>query len=171
MIHIKSFKLFESLIQPNIEKICSLYEDVKSIGYILEEEGIYVDYKLIVVSTGNRESLQKQLISVRINSCDDIRTWLSKPENTLREFLINIENRKSSVYRLTIQEMEGTVDNEPIMDESSFSDEVERYYTLLKEHLDYIPEEVIKKQGFRSKGLLYEISIRSEFLPIDFFKS
>ena len=164
MKHIKNFKLFESLIQPSIEKICSLYEDVKSIGYILEEEGIYVDYKLIVVSTGNRESLQKQLISVRINSCDDIRTWLSKPENTLREFLINIENRKSSVYR-------GTVDNEPIMDESLFRDEVERYYTLLKEHLDYIPEEVIKKQGLRSKGLLYEISIRSEFLPIDFFKS
>jgi hypothetical protein len=164
MIHIKTFKLFESLIQPSIEKICSLYEDVKSIGYILEEEGIYVDYKLIIVSTGNRESLQKQLISVRINSCDDIRTWLSKPENTLREFLINIENRKTSVYR-------GTVDNEPIMDESSFRDEVERYYTLLKEHLDYIPEEVIKKQVVRSKGLIYEISMRSEFLPIDFFKS
>jgi hypothetical protein len=164
MNHIKSFKLFENLVQPNIEKICLLYEDVKSIGYILEEEGIYVDYKLVVLSTGNRESLQKQLVSVRINNCDDIRTWLSKPENTLREFLINIENRKSSVYR-------GTVDNEPIMDESLFIDEVERYYTLLKEHLDYIPEEVIKKQGFRSKGLLYEISIRSEFLPIDFFKS
>jgi len=163
MKRIKSFKLFESL-QPNIEKICSLYEDVKSIGYILQEEGIYVDYKLIVVSTGNRESLQKQLISVRINSCDDIRTWLSKPENTLREFLINIENRKSSVYKVT-------VDNEPIMDESLFRDEVERYYTLLKEHLDYIPEEVIKKHVLRSKGLLYEISIRSEFLPIDFFKS
>ena len=161
MNHIKSFKLFENLVQPNIEKLCSLYEDVKSIGYILEEEGIYVDYKLVVVS---RETLQKQLISVRINNCDDIRTWLSKPENTLREFLINIENRKSSVYR-------GTVDNELIMDESLFIDEVERYYTLLKEHLDYIPEEVIKKQGFRSKGLLYEISIRSEFLPIDFFKS
>ena len=161
MNHIKSFKLFENLLQPNIEKLCSLYEDVKSIGYILEEEGIYVDYKLVVVS---RETLQKQLISVRINNCDDIRTWLSKPENTLREFLINIENRKSSVYR-------GTVDNELIMDESLFIDEVERYYTLLKEHLDYIPEEVIKKQGFRSKGLLYEISIRSEFLPIDFFKS
>ena len=164
MNHIKSFKLFENLVQPNIEKICLLYEDVKSIGYILEEEGIYVDYKLVVLSTGNRESLQKQLISVRINNCDDIRNWLSKPENTLREFLINIENRKSSVYR-------GTVDNELIMDESLFIDEVERYYTLLKEHLDYIPEEVIKKQGFRSKGLLYEISIRSEFLPIDFFKS
>ena len=161
MNHIKSFKLFENLVQPNIEKLCSLYEDVKSIGYILEEEGIYVDYKLVVLS---RETLQKQLISVRINNCDDIRTWLSKPENTLREFLINIENRKSSVYR-------GTVDNELIMDESLFIDEVERYYTLLKEHLDYIPEEVIKKQGFRSKGLLYEISIRSEFLPIDFFKS
>ena len=156
MNHIKSFKLFENLVQPNIEKLCSLYEDVKSIGYILEEEGIYVDYKLIILSTGNRESLQKQIVSVRINNCDDIRTWLSKPENTLREFLINIENRKSSVYR--------AVDNEPIMDESLFSDEVERYYTLLKEHLDYIPEEVIKKQGFRSKGLLYEISIRSEFL-------
>lgn len=162
MNHIKSFKLFESLIQPNIEKLCSLYEDVKSIGYILEE-GIYVDYKLIILSTGNRESLQKQIVSVRINNCDDIRTWLSKPENTLREFLINIENRKSSVY--------STVDNEPIMDESLFIDEVERYYTLLKEHLDYIPEEVIKKQGLRSKGLLYEISIKSELLPIDFFKS
>jgi len=168
MNHIKSFKLFENLVQPNIEKLCSLYEDVKSIGYILEEEGIYVDYKLVVVSTGNRESLQKQLISVRINNCDDIRTWLSKPENTLREFLINIENRKSSMYSgpVTDESLK-----EPIMDEKSFSSEVERYYTLLKEHLDYIPEEVIKKQGFRSKGLLYEISIRSEFLPIDFFKS
>lgn len=171
MNHIKSFKLFESnleikngLIQPSIEKICLLYEDVKSIGYILEEEGIYVDYKLIVVSTGNRESLQKQLISVRINNCDDIRTWLSKPENTLREFLINIENRKSSMY--TDESLK-----EPIMDEKSFSSEVERYYTLLKEHLDYIPEEVIKKQVVRCTGLLYEISIRSEFLPIDFFKS
>lgn len=152
MKRIKSFKLFES-VNLDIEKLCSLYEDVKSIGYILQEEGIYVDYKLIV----HEHALRKQLISVRINSCDDIRTWLSKPENTLREFLINIENRKSSVYR-------GTVDNEPIMDESLFRDEVERYYTLLKEHLDYIPEEVIKKQGLRSKGLLYEISIRSEFL-------
>jgi hypothetical protein len=57
------------------------------------------------------------------------------------------------------------------MDESLFRDEVERYYTLLKEHLDYIPEEVIKKQVVRSNGLIYEISIRSEFLPIDFFKS
>jgi hypothetical protein len=162
MKRIKSFKLFESI--QNIEKICSLYEDVKSIGYILEEEeGIYVDYKLIVVSTDNPYQ-QKQLVSVRINNCDDIRTWLSKPESTLREFLINIENRETSMY----------VDDslkEPIMDESSFRDEVERYYTLLKEHLDYIPESVIKKQVVRSNGLIYEISIRSEFLPIDFFKS
>ena len=161
MKHLKRFN--ESLIQPNIEKICSLYEDVKSIGYILEEEGIYVDYKLIVLSTDN-PSQQKQLVSVRINDCDDIRTWLSKPKCILREFLINIENRESSMY----------VDDsskEPIMDESSFRDEVERYYTLLKEHLDYIPEEVIKKQVVRSNGLIYEISMRSEFLPIDFFKS
>jgi hypothetical protein len=162
MKRIKSFKLFESL-QPNIEKICSLYEDVKSIGYILEEEGIYVDYKLIVVSTDNPYQ-QKQLVSVRINNCDDIRTWLSKPESTLREFLINIENRESSMY--TDESLK-----EPIMDEKSFSSEIERYYTLLKEHLDYIPEEVIKKQVVRCTGLLYEISIRSEFLPIDFFKS
>lgn len=163
MIHIKSFNLFESLIQPSIEKICSLYEDVKSIGYILEEEGIYVDYKLIIVSTDN-PSQQKQLVSVRINSCEDIRTWLSKPKCTLREFLINIENRETSIYA-------DDSSKESIMDESSFRDEVERYYTLLKEHLDYIPEEVIKKQVVRSNGLIYEISIRSEFLPIDFFKS
>ena len=163
MKRIKSFKLFESLIQPNIEKICSLYEDVKSIGYILEEEGIYVDYKLIVLSTDN-PSQQKQLVSVRINSCEDIRTWLSKPKCTLREFLINIENRETSIYA-------DDSSKEPIMDESSFRDEVERYYTLLKEHLDYIPEEVIKKQVVRSNGLIYEISMRSEFLPIDFFKS
>lgn len=167
MKHIKNFKLFESLIQPNIEKICSLYEDVKSIGYILEEEGIYVDYKLIVLSTDN-PSQQKQLVSVRINDCEDIRTWLSKPKCILREFLINIENRESSMY------LDFLLDDslrEPIMDESLFRDEVERYYTLLKEHLDYIPEEVIKKQVVRSNGLIYEISIRSEFLPIDFFKS
>jgi len=161
MKHLKRFN--ESLIQPNIEKICSLYEDVKSIGYILEEEGIYVDYKLIVLSTDN-PSQQKQLVSVRINDCDDIRTWLSKPKCILREFLINIENRESSMY-------EDDSSKEPIMDESLFRDEVERYYTLLKEHLDYIPEEVIKKQVVRSNGLIYEISMRSEFLPIDFFKS
>jgi hypothetical protein len=173
MKHIKSFKIFESLIQPNIEKICLLYEDVKSIGYILEEEGIYIDYKLIVVSTDNPYQ-QKQLVSVRINDCDDIRTWLSKPTCTLREFLINIENRESSVYTDFLDELgldEPDSLKEPIMDESLFSDEVERYYTLLKEHLDYIPESVIKKQVVRSNGLIYEISIRSEFLPIDFFKS
>ena len=82
--------------------------------------------------------------------------------------LNHIENRESSMY------LDFLLDDslrEPIMDESLFRDEVERYYTLLKEHLDYIPEEVIKKQVVRSNGLIYEISMRSEFLPIDFFKS
>ena len=155
MKRIKSFRLFES-VQPNIEKICSLYEDVKSIGYILEEEGIYVDYKLIVLSTDNPRQ-QKQLVSVRINDCEDIRTWLSKPACVLREFLINIENRETSMYADESLK-------EPIMDESLFRDEVERYYALLKDHLDYMPEAALKKQVVRCRGLLYEVSIRSEFL-------
>jgi len=45
MKRIKGFRLFESA-GVDLEKVCALYEDVRSIGYLLEEEGIPVEYRL-----------------------------------------------------------------------------------------------------------------------------
>ena len=59
MRKIKSFKLFESKSEIDVDSICSLYEDVKSIEYILEKRGISPSY---------RSQLVKVLLSVIICS-------------------------------------------------------------------------------------------------------
>ena len=48
MRRIKGFKLFESGGEIDIDAVCSLYEDIKSIEYILEEKGITPSYRLRV---------------------------------------------------------------------------------------------------------------------------
>lgn len=44
-----------------------------------------------------------------------------------------------------------------------FKEEVDRYFTLFKDHLDYVPEEYIKKEILHSFGMYYDISISSDF--------
>jgi hypothetical protein len=144
MKRIKRFAMFESItVWP--DKVCSLYEDARSIGYILEDEGIAVEYWLRMVRTG-RGSLQKELVSVRVGSCEDIRRALSI--DSLRELVIYAGNP-----------VKGKADSEQ---EAEFRKEFERYYEILKDHLDYVDSRFIECRGFRPP-LNFEIRIAAPF--------
>lgn len=155
MKKIKSFKLFESKTEIDIDSICSLYEDVKSIEYILEEKGISPSYRLRVTCIPHG-SLQKEVRIFRVRSCDEIRGFLNRSTVVLREFFIHIENwtnndplkRWSPVNR--------------IMNRDDFKIEVDKYYDLLREHLDYVGEEHITFRGY-TPPQHYEILISKDF--------
>ena len=153
MKRIKSFKLFESVDLEIVEKLCSLYEDVRSIGYILEEEGFEPEYKISVVCVPDG-TLQKEIRTIRVRKSEEIRGFLRRWNfMQLRSFIVTIKNANPE-----------NLDRKESVD--FFSEEVDRYFTLLKEHLDYVPEEHIKKQLWHSTVQYYDISISS-----DFFKS
>ena len=145
MKRIKSFKLFESVNPDIVETVCSLYEDVRSIGYILEEEGFEPEYKITVVC------VQKEVRTIRVRKSEEIRGFLKRWSFIeLRCFAVTIRNANPK-----------NLDHKESVD--FFSEEVDRYFTLLKEHLDYVPEEYIKKQLWHSGGPYYDISISSDF--------
>lgn len=157
MKRIKSFKLFESLKKEDIDiqKVCDLYEDVKSIEYILEEKGIYPSYRLRVVCIPDG-TLQKEIRIFRVRSCEEIRGFLNRANVVLRDFFIHIEN---------------WVENDPrnrwssvnqIMNRDDFKIEVDKYYDLLKEHLDYVGEEHITFKGY-TPPQNYEILISKDY--------
>jgi len=157
MKSIKSFKLFELFKKEDIDiqGVCDIYEDVKSIEYILEEKGIYPSYRLRVVCIPDG-TLQKEIRIFRVRSCDEIRGFLNRSNVVLREFFIHIEN---------------WVENDPrnrwspvnqIMNRDDFKIEVDKYYDLLKEHLDYVGEEHITLKGY-TPPQHYEILISKDY--------
>jgi hypothetical protein len=155
MRKIKSFSLFESKSDIDIDSICSLYEDVKSIEYILEERGISLSYRLRVTCIPHG-SLQKEIRIYRVSSCDEIRGFLNRSTVVLRDFFIHIENWVERDPRNRWSPVN------QIMNRDDFKIEVDKYYDLLKEHLDYVGEEHITFKGW-TPPQHYEISISKEF--------
>lgn len=150
MKRIKSFKVFESVDPDIVEKVCSLYEDTRSIGYILEEEGFEPEYKICVVCVPDG-TLQKEIRTIRVRKSEEIRGFLRRWNfMQLRSFIVTIKNANP-----------GNLPNKESID--FFKEEVDRYFTLFKDHLDYVPEEHIKKQIWHSVGPYYDISISSDF--------
>ena len=144
MKRIKSFKLFESVNPDIVEKVCSLYEDVRSIGYILEEEGFEPEYKITVVC------VQKEVRTIRVRKSEEIRGFLRRSGFIqLRSFMVTIKDTNPK----------GLSRNESL---DFLKQEVDRYLALLKEHLDYVPEEHIKMQLWRSNPSFYDISISAD---------
>lgn len=158
MKKIKSFKLFESKSEIDIDAICSLYEDVKSIEYILEEKGISPSYRVRVTCIPHG-SLEKEVRVFRVRSCDEIRGFLNRATVVLREFFIHIENWSNN------DPLKRWSPVNQIMNRDDFKIEVDKYYDLLKEHLDYVGEEHITFRGY-TPPQHYEILISK-----DFFKS
>jgi hypothetical protein len=158
MKRIKGFRLFESA-GVDLEKVCALYEDVRSIGYLLEEEGIPVEYRLRLVSIGRRGSLQKEVVSVRINNSDDIRRALAI--DSLREFVIFVKNPepKNPPYALRLRNNNGV---ELSVQEVEFREEFERYYSILAEHLDYVDSSFIDRVVSRPP-LTFEVRVAADF--------
>ena len=146
----------------DLEKVCALYEDVRSIGYLLEDEGIPVEYRLRLVSIGRRGSLQKEVVNVRINNSDDIRSALAIPvwgiSNMLREFVIYVKNPepKNPPYALKMRNNNGGVQ------EAEFREEFERYYSMLTEHLDYVDSSFIDRVVSRPP-LTFEVRVAAAF--------
>lgn len=141
----KYLKLYEAYFKKeeiDIQKVCDLYEDVKSIGYILEDLGIEPKYKLRVVCIPEG-TLQKEIRLIPIRTVNDIREILMRPKYNLINFTIDAENwvgndpshRWSAVNK--------------ICSESEFDNHLNFYLTLLKEHLDYVDESFIEMRGFR----------------------
>jgi len=155
MRKIKSFKLFESKSEIDIDSICSLYEDVKSIEYILEERGISPSYRLRVTCIPHG-SLQKEIRIYRVRSCDEIKGFLNRSTVVLREFFIHIENWANN------DPLKRWSPVNQIMSRDDFKIEVDKYYNLLKEHLDYIGEEHITFKGY-TPPQHYEILISKDF--------
>jgi len=158
MKRIKGFRLFESA-GVDLEKVCALYEDVRSIGYLLEEEGIPVEYRLRLVSIGR----QKDVVSVRINNSDDIRSALAIPvwgiSVKLESFVICVKNpeRRNPPYALKMRNNNGSVQ------EAEFREEFERYYSMLTEHLDYVDPSFIDRKVMPPLPLTFEVRVADAF--------
>lgn len=155
MKKIKTFKLFESKSEIDIDAVCSLYEDVKSIEYILEEKGITPSYRLRVTCIPHG-TLQKEIWSYHVRSCDEIRGFLNRDTVVLREFFIHIENWTNN------DPLKRWSPVNQIMGRDDFKIEVDKYYDLLKEHLDYVGEEHITFRGY-TPPQHYEILISKDF--------
>lgn len=147
MKRIKSFKVFES--NTYIDKVCSLYEDIKSLDYILEDEGIIVNHNLKVVCVPDG-TLQKEIRVIKVSSVNSIRDILTRPKTQL----------KSLCLRMLL----GPNDMKRVEGIDYLRSEVDRYLVILAEHLDYIQSDYIKKAFWYSKPDYYEI----EF-PIELF--
>ena len=137
MRKLKSFRLFESndRLEKRIKEIVGVYEDVKSLEYILEEGDYDYEWK---ISTEHRFSLE-QLKSYNINGdiSDLIRDNSFSGDGTVfhHDFL------KPVNICINVLGIEGKLFNEV---NSTTVDKIKgdmsRFKTLLEEHLDYLPE-------------------------------
>jgi hypothetical protein len=148
MNRIKSFsKLFESK-ELYIEKVCSLYEDIKSIGYTLEDEGYdEPEYQICVVCVPHG-TLQKEIRTITIRNSNSIVDFLTRPTYVLRDFRVCIKNTNKDDEKQKI---------------NVFKEEVGKYLELFKLHMDYVPEKYITKELWHSKYKFFNIKISSEY--------
>ena len=128
-MRIKSFRLFESneRLERRIKEISDVYEDAKSIEYILEDDGYDFNWK---IDTEYGSYLIEGDISDLIRSN-------SFTSGVFHHDFINPVNLKINITGKDGKEFGGYYDI------SSNMDEVRRFKVLLEEHLDYLPENSI----------------------------
>mgnify|MGYP003337551569 CR=1 FL=1 len=141
----KYLKLYETYFKKeniDIQKVCDLYEDVKSIGYILEDLGIEPKYILRVVCIPDG-TLQKEIRLYGITNVDQIREILMRPKFNLESFVISAENFKE------VDKLNRWSPVNKVCSEVEFDEHLTKYLSLLKEHLDYVDESFIRVEGWR----------------------
>ena len=128
-MRIKSFRLFESneRLERRIKEISDVYEDAKSIEYILEDDGYDFNWKIDT-------EYQSYLIEGDIS---DLIRSNSFTSGVFHHDFINPVNLKINITGKDGKEFGGYYDI------SSNMDEVRRFKVLLEEHLDYLPENSI----------------------------
>ena len=129
-MRIKSFRLFESndRLEKRIKEISDVYEDAKSIEYILEDGGYDFNWKI---------DTQYQSYRIEGDISDLIRSNSFTSYMILHHDFIKPVNLKINII--------GKDDKEfgDYYDISSNMDEARRFKVLLEEHLDYLPESSI----------------------------
>lgn len=129
-MRIKSFRLFESgeRLERRIKEIRDVYEDAKSIEYILEDGGYDFNWK---IDTQYQSYLIGGDISDLIRRILKINSFTS---GVFHHDFINQVNLKINIIGKDGKEFGDYYDI------SSNMDEVRRFKTLLEDHLDYLPE-------------------------------
>ena len=132
-MRIKSFKLFESAprgvrLEDNIEGMWELYEDIKSIEYIVEEAGYNIIYNFMFKDRKYDAYLRTLTSSsvlfliennIPIGKFISINIEVAYPKD---QVIVNAGGQ----IRLTPEQIE------------KIGVDCERYCNLLKEHLDYV---------------------------------
>lgn len=122
MKRIKTFRLFESYrthedrLESRIKEISDIYEDVRSIVYILEEDGYKVEWKLIAGR-----------FSYSIKG--DISECISRNSHMIGRDLLS----KAVRIRINIPGIGGRNTEDARTD-------MQRFKLLLEDHLNYLPE-------------------------------
>lgn len=126
-MRIKSFRLFESneRLERRIKEIRDVYEDAKSIEYILEDGGYDFNWKI---------DTQYQSYRIEGDISDLIRSNSFSSYMILHHDFIKPVNLKINITGKDGKEFGDYYDI------SSNMDEVRRFKTLLEDHLDYLPE-------------------------------
>lgn len=143
MKRIDRFAAFEKASPALIEKACDAYEDIRSIGYILEEEGIAPEHRIKVVCVPEG-SLQKEIRTILIRKPEEIRGFLNRPTFELRELMVLIEAPDRMAGRAK---------------EDEFDEIVDRYFAFFLEHMDYIDRSHISKRAWWSRRKRWEICV------------
>ena len=153
MRYLKLYEAYFKKEEIDIQKVCDLYEDVRSIGYILEDLGIEPKYILRVVCIPDG-TLQKEIRLYGITNVDQIREILMRPKFNLESFVISAENFKE------VDKLNRWVNK--VCSETEFDENLTNYLSLLKEHLDYVDDTFIKVKGWRP-AQRKDISISKDF--------
>lgn len=150
---IKLFEDFESVDSDEkfVESVCSLYEDIKSVEYILEEKGITFGYRLTVISyLDERRPTQKD---IKVKNSEDIKSALSIDPFLWRFQICSLIKHNSKDYERSV-----------------FKTEFAKYYKLLRHHLDYVDEKFFTyeevKIGSSKNVNNIDISISKDFFKI-----
>jgi hypothetical protein len=133
----KHLKLFESFsineIEENNKMANDIVEDIKTISYILEEEGFDIEYLFNAKSRNFATDL-----SFRV---DEYNKLISSP---------NISGCKPVNIDMVVVKIIGRTITDPKTFQRTLTDSgkeaIERYINLLKEHLDYIDPNNITTQ-------------------------
>ena len=148
MKNIKSFKLFESAprgirLEDNIEGMWELFEDIKSIEYIVEEAGYNIIYNFMfkerkydtyfttLSDSGVRSKIEN---NIPLGKFISINIEVAHPKD---QVIVNAGGQ----IRLTPEQIE------------KIGADCERYCSLLKSHLDYVSS-VKRHSGGTGKNVI-----------------
>jgi hypothetical protein len=136
---IKSFRLFESIsgesqIEERIVEIAGIYEDAKTIEYILEEGGY--DFSWRIVTEYRSYDVHDDLPDlIRVNSFSGDGSVFH------HDFL------KPVKIRINILGINGELFTSDEKYRLDYKNDIERFKNLLEEHLDYLPSDSISLEA------------------------